>query len=192
MQIDRSMKTGIASSLIATVVFLYLLDPVLSFSARLLFRTIPDAYADRLFKEIATGNPDFAYEVIVLVFSASTVLSLIVAFKSQLPRAARLVAERKNLRRSLEGSMRVLAALMIWLALFHSFDGYVRLRIRSSFEQHLAILAPVLHDDGVVRVRAAFASMTSRSDYERLRAQLSAVAKANGLALPPNRLYPGP
>jgi hypothetical protein len=56
--------------------------------------------------------------------------------------------------------------------------------LRLSFEQRLRILAPVLSDEDEKRIGAAWASMSSRGDFERVTLEMNKIATDHKITLP--------
>ena len=57
MKIDRTLRIGVISSVVATIIFLYLLEPLLNLIGRLFLffsEKISTFFIDRLYQEITT------------------------------------------------------------------------------------------------------------------------------------------
>jgi hypothetical protein len=197
MTIDRGLKVGVVSSLVAAVIFLYLLDPILSFVSRTGFRVanaLGSWYIDRFFAEIAAGPTEYAYLLNEMVCAwALLIVSTPLAIGLRKRFRAKPVdpdATKKEGRKTHLGAAFALSILVFFIVLFIVADGFARLRIRSSFEQHVTILSPLLDPQDVLRLRADFAAMERKADYDRLRQQINAYASNHHVKLPPNKLYP--
>src|SRR5687767_5530184 len=65
-------KKAIAISSVSTVIFIYFIQPILTFLGNLglfIVRIISDTLYNRLFEEIALGKPDYAFVLFVLLFA---------------------------------------------------------------------------------------------------------------------------
>jgi hypothetical protein len=200
---NRQLRSGILSSLIAALIFICVLEPVL----RLLGRLCLDAtgalavhYQDRVFAEAAAGQPDYAWVLTMLVVGLmwAVMTSGIAAFVS----TAMLPHNRKangsdiaNPRRSAHALRRRLASMILgWFlvvssGLFLLVDGWLRLSAFTSYNQRMAVVAPLITDQQYKELRAKWALMRSRRDYESIQEQLAAIAKAHQIVLPANTLY---
>jgi hypothetical protein len=217
----QELKLALIGHFLAALLFLIFLEPLASLVGRIL-RATPQvlicAYEDRLYAELATGLPDFAYFLVLLVLGAPTFLTVgyftaMLAHRSFVPKNqphepddaeksdeageavphASELKKRKDVekrRRGIHVIVRVAWLLVLGLTMFAVVDGYIRLRTYSSFHQYVTILAPFIDYKEQQRLLSSFASMRSRADYDRLMARVKYLAQANHVPLPTNRLYP--
>lgn len=70
-------------------------------------------------------------------------------------------------------------------------DSWLRLGASSTFNQRMAIVAPLITDQQSKELRAKWALMKSRRDYDAIQEQLAAIARDHQVVMPENKLYPG-
>ncbi len=191
MDIDRSVKIGVLSSLVAAVIFLYLLDPLLTILGRIFLTLTGIAskqYLDRLYSEIATGMPDFGF------YAVGTGMLILLFMIVALAVASRVASTNTSVgpphARGSKADV-LLVAFLFFLFIVFLADGWVRLRTVSTFQQHITVLAPAISDLEVKQLQADFASMKGKGDYDRLQMRIRNLARSSGIALPENKLYPG-
>jgi hypothetical protein len=198
----KELRIGIIASVLATILFIYFLDPLLRLLGRAVLRAtgaLATAYQNRLFREIATSRPDFAYfcfelllllSLLVLTQYTASVLRRYKRFaRPRVPRDPTAALKRAH-RYALALPLLIVFLCVLTLALL--VDGNLRLRVATSFEQHITILAPHLTDQAQKELRARFASLRTVSDYLALQAEIGRIAAQNRVLLPENELYSVP
>ena len=198
MTLDRNLKIGIISSIVATFLFIYLLDPLLRFVTFLLFTALGSlsrGYTDRLFEQAALlASPDPSLFLLALfgglIIGISTSL-LIVSLLPDRPRDR--LRERLRIFRFPRPVIRwggIVASLLVIVAVVMILYGTMfQLRITTSFMQHLATLAPYMTDQEAKFFRSRWTQMKSERDFDALYRDLNQIAKKNGVVLPDNKVY---
>ena len=74
--------------------------------------------------------------------------------------------------------------LLVFDILFIATPLFVELQLNTSFEQRLTVLAPHLPDQQMKEIRASWATMKTRHDYESINEGLEQLADENGVELP--------
>jgi hypothetical protein len=198
MILDRNLKIGIISSVVATFLFIYLLDPLLRFLTFLLFKifgSLARAYTDRLFEQAAlltAHDPSLFLLSLVAGFLAgiSTIMLIFLLFLYR--PSDRLQEKLKSIRLPkalIRWSGVVLALLLIVTPTMYLYSTIFQLRITTSFTQHLVLLAPYISDQEAKLLRSRWTQMKSEQDFESLYGDLNKVAKTNGVVLPENKVY---
>lgn len=195
---------SIFAGLLATAIFVYFLDPILSFLGRTLISTSSEVYKnylDRLYAEIAAGVPSYSYLVwhtmiwIFASFFAMTFGMVLLATKKRDKKREKQRTEDdstmypRRLRRPAFLGL-IGATIMLLALLLSATRGYVRLQTTSTFNQHITILGPHITDLERRELLAQFASMKSKEDFDRLAKRMHDLASQFSLELPKNRLYP--
>jgi len=198
MILDRNLKIGIISSVVATFLFIYFLDPVLRFVTFLLFRTLSSlarGYTDRLFEQAAllTG-PDPSLHLLSLVAGLTIGFSttLLIFFLLLYPPSDHVLKRVRNFhfpKAFIRWSGIVITLLMIVTSVMLLYSTMFQLRITTSFTQHLVVLAPYISDQEEKLLRSRWTQMKSKKDFEGLYRDLNKIAKTNGLVLPENKVY---
>jgi hypothetical protein len=197
VDIDRNMKIGIISSIVATIIFIYLLDPILRFitySTFNLFGSLTRWYTNDLFQRAAllTG-PDPSMDLLALftgiicgIFSSVTIFSIIRPF---LTRGNMEIKAAKTIIKYLRFIIPVLSIVLIILTLFSFHRTLFPLRITSSFNQHLAAIAPYVTEQEIKELRSQWTQMMCEDDYHIICNNLNRIASDNKIRLPKNLLY---
>lgn len=193
-KINPNIKIGVLSSLIATVFFLYFLEPIISFLSNIFLNVgswLFQSYIDRIYQEIAVGQMDYTFLFAMIMFFIIANLSLVFAIRLLIRREIKnkeTAAISKPRQRNVVIGILLLAATIT--SSFLLVTGYIKKRTFTSFEQHLRIVNPYITNDTKIKIISDFSSMESRKDYEKIVAYLNMVATKNNIKLPENRLHP--
>ena len=201
MKLDRSMKIGIISSVIASVVFIYLIDPIVRLTTFLLvhvFGALSQKYMNRLFEEAALlSGPDPSLTLLFLSLGLGcgvmTGAAVGLALHSIRPdRAAPNTTSTRTsvLWRRLSAIGGYIFLMILSLMMLHSTA--FQKRITSSFHQHLTAIAPYVSDQELKTFRSRWTQMTSERDYASIYADLRLIATTNSVRLPENKMFPFP
>ncbi len=201
MVIDKNVKVGVIASLIATALFIYFIDPILSFFGRSLFQLasrLYSSYVDHLFEKIALCSAiDHAYILLMLITCAVSGIStgvgiamitdVIVKDKSKTSKFLIKLMSLTPTKKVIVGLFLILVVnffgfLMLW-------DSWFQLKTISSFQQHMLAVTPYLEDREEKILWSQWTQMRSRQDYDVIYARLESVAMAHGLRLPENKAY---
>jgi hypothetical protein len=198
MILDRNLKIGIISSVVATFLFIYFLDPLLRFVTFLLFKTLGSlarGYIDRLFEQAALLiGPDPSFYVLSIVCGIITGISttLLIFFLFLYRPSDRLLKWLRSFRfldAFFRWSVIVLALPVIIMPAMFLYNTMFQLRITTSFTQHIVLLAPYISDQESKLLRSRWTQMKSEQDFEALYRDLNKIAKKNGVILPENKVY---
>jgi len=201
MIIDRNIKIGVISSLIASIVFLYLLDPLLRLATYVLthaFGALSASYMDWLFEEAALlSGPDASLillsSYIALMCGVITGLNTMLLFRNIKKSDVNDRAPRRKFspfwRRIfyVGGNILVIIGAMISI---HS--TMFQKRITTSFHQHLTTIAPYVSDQEIKQLSSRWTQMTCEQDYQIIYADLKRIAATNSVRLPRNRMFSFP
>jgi hypothetical protein len=201
-KVSPAMRAGILSGLVASMLFIYFIDPILSLVGRFVLHFASKLhllYLDRLYSELATGDIDHAYLlhnlIIVLAIGFITGLwtSVIYIYKHKKTTEEEKSDSEKDLTSYSIG--KVVAAfffslIIVVVLLLDLVDSHIRLKTSTSYNQYLTIVSPHINDIEFKTLKAQYASMKSKKDYDNLLEHINSIAKANGITLPDNKLYP--
>ena len=194
MSLDRSLKVGIISSIAATILFIYFLEPLLRFVTFLLFkvfRSIAHLYTDKLFEQAALlSGPDCSFHLLIslhgMIIGICTVVFLFLNARSyHLEKRAINFPSKAFIRWA--GS--IAALLTIILSVMILYNAMFQLRVTTSFNQHIVLLAPYISDQEAKLLRSRWTQMKSEQDFETLYRDLNKIAKTNEVVLPENKVY---
>lgn len=154
-----------------------------------------DGIVDSVYREIAHGDPEFGFVLLMFVIAFMLAVSshmlrvsLRWSRKGQSKEKKYRKTEEQLLRR-----MRWLAwtnfVLSFALGLWIIATGHVHVKSIKSFKQHLAVLAPNLSEAEYKELVARFASMEGKDDYDAISRDLHESADRFDIKLPENKLY---
>lgn len=178
--------SAIVAGIVSSAVFVYFFDPLFSFLGRVIIwigTRLSLGYLDRLYSEMAVGEMNYSYLIVVMILAGGIGIITGVEVASGDP-PPDLPAPLQVFR-----SRRLNSICLVIIGAVFIADSHLRLKTQSSFNQHMAILAPEISDMEYKRIRADWASMKSRSDFMRLREKVEGLAKSRNLVLPSNKLY---
>lgn len=203
----RENKSGIIVGLITTIIFIYLLQPILGWvGERLLFVAydLNHAYIDRIYAQAAmltTQNYSFilftvaAYIFGFSVFSASLLMLLPRQYTQIIYNILNGVQKsggklplhyQSKIRRYTIGSIGILT--FVWMTLDLS-GNYLQLNLISTFNQDMRIISPYINDQQRSKIISEWSLMKGKSDYLVVYAQIDKIAKQNNIELPENKIF---
>lgn len=195
-QMSHSVKVGIFSGIIASILFIYFIDPILSFIGRKFLRAATVLhlnYLDRLYSQIAVGDLDYSYilhsYLTIAVIMASLGMIIYFLFKKYIANKPESSLKTQDITTIYNISIIIYSAIIATLMLIFLVEGFIRLETSTSFRQHMAILSPHITEKENKELLAQFASMSRKKDYDDLIAKVNKIAKSNGIVLPINKLY---
>lgn len=202
MHIDRNAKigiiSGIISGIIASFLIIYLFDPIFRAMSFVLFSVLGSTarwYTDGLFADAALlvgPDPSLFILIILTGFGCGLFFSAIILALVWHPENADTPSHTWVPRISPRLGRAVIAAIAvtcILLLLLGFYSTEFELRITSSFNQHLAAVAPFISDQDVKVLRSRWTQMVSERDYTAINSDLEAIAMRNNITLPKNREY---
>ncbi|MDP2682751.1 MAG: hypothetical protein Q8P28_08110 [Deltaproteobacteria bacterium] len=192
------MKIGIISSVVATILFIYLLDPLLRLITFLLFNvfsSVAQAYTDRLFAQAALlSGPDPSFALLSFLAGISSGILSSFAFtllffwnRPEPPKKRQLLT--RSQRWLLRWGGAAISLLLVGAMILMVFSTMFQLRITTSFTQHLATVAPYITDQDAKVLKSRWTRMRSESDFRALYHDLNQIAEKNELTLPENKVY---
>jgi hypothetical protein len=206
------IKIGVGSSVIASFIFIYFLDPIVTAFGRIIRIGTSQAYQsylDGLFAQMAIGVeaklPLVLLSLPAAVFIALAILVILRTLGSRMrrrksamqdgndnaanTRTLKPVPPARHRLPFLRFTKALLTIALGFVVLANLWSYWYCLKITTSFRQHIAIVGPCLTDAERRQLEAAWASMQSERDYRVLYGRLKQVAQRCGRTLPPNRLF---
>jgi hypothetical protein len=191
------MRRGIVTGLIVWLVGWILLRPLLEFLGSHLFSMGPGLVSfvvDPIYRLAARGSRNIAGPSIILLAAGFSV-----GFASGLIEDAMSARRRGNLGgvsapRPISTFFRSRSAIVLSLALalilnWSALTEAITLNMNISFQQRLEILSPFLTDLEEKQLKASWASMHSRKDFDKLNERLDVYARRYEILFP--RPLPG-
>ncbi len=201
MTIDRNIKIGVLSSTIATIIFIYFLDPIMRFIGFILFdvgSSLFQSYIDRAYQQAAllTG-PDPAFYIYLLLLLGiaflltSTTASLFAAKYARKPEALSEIqkARRSRFHSRLPWIFLVPTILVCFSVLISLYGTMFQLRVISSFNQHLIAITPYTNQQQINLIRSRWTQMQSHADFKTIYSEVDSIASRNHVRLPDNLVF---
>lgn len=182
----KSLRNGV----IVSVVMLYLVEPTMNLAVGVIPSFGGRFYRvvwDRAATQAALGGDYLDFAMLAILFSAT-----VGAFIGRFGMGAHRLFARKP-RRGSEASLwsrwerrLVLTALLLLAPVVATtlLIDFAAQRMQLSFDQRFTVLAPVIDEQSEEALRARFAGLRDRSDYQSLTDDMDRLARASDLRLP--------
>ncbi len=195
MQIDRTIKVGVISSLIAACAFIYLIEPIVSFVTYALFTgtgTLFQTYKDRLFEQAALlHGPDPSLHLLFLSCGILSGFAFAIFITPYFRPKLRNAAGGQDLPRFWlrRQAVPVLCLCLIVGQLFMIYSTMFQLRIVTSFNQHITTVGPHVPEKELLILKSEWTQMESEEDYKQIYVKLQDIAAQNNIRLPGNKVF---
>ena len=191
---DKTIRVGIVTGIVASMVFVYFLDPIIRvFGEGVLYVSeyLVTGLLDSLYQKSALG---------VAKDPALSTYSFLVGIIVGFPVAALSVILRRKIKPSGENNkligsksrklIAVIPLVILPIMLFYQFWTMLfQYQVVTSFDQHIRILAPYIDVKERILIESKFASMQKEDDYKILYSEMNEIAKSNNVILPDNPSY---
>lgn len=194
MTIDKSFKIGITTSLIGSVVFLYLLDPILKLLSNLFFflsDEVSSYFVDQLYREISVGRTDYSLTqmtIFILLFtSLISILLLRKIVKSRPPKDQNIPEKNSSLVKSVWITKILPLVFVIIINIFgvlQLVSSHIKVSSINTFDQRIRILTPYISELERQLLISRFSSMTTYNNYRKIMHDLETLATNNNIILP--------
>jgi hypothetical protein len=181
----KSLRNGV----IVSVIVLYLVEPAMGVAVELFPAFGGSVYRfvwDRAATQAAVGGDYVDFAMFAILFSA-----IVGAFIGRFGPGAHLFARRG--RRASESAwarwekrlVLLLLLLMGPMAATTLLVDFAAQRMKLSFEQRIAVLAPAISEEDEEALRGRFAELAGRDAYQSLTDDMDQLARQNRVLLPP-------
>lgn len=185
----KGLNIGIISGVISSLIVLIFIQPILSLVWKAIMAiggSVHHGYVDRIYRNAAVIGPD--PHGILTLFVLLVVPLLVLLFWSQ--RVMEFEQYSVYFPRSMKFHKIIswglaMMAFLIFIARFSILQG--TLKIDESFRQRLTILAPAISDAEYKTLKARWAGMQGKADYDALVTAMDRRATELGVTLPPAR-----
>lgn len=183
---ERQLKVGIVAGLISSLVVVIFIQPILNFLWRLILNvggTLHQGYVDRIYRNAAWagGNPygEPTLFVVVTVFMMVVLFWTVESIKTD-PAVHHF--HRLTTLMELIVLLTVLMSFLVVAGRMAIFQGTAD--IAESFTQRLTVLAPAISDSEYKTLKARWAGMRGKADYDAIVADMDKRAAELGVNLP--------
>ncbi len=200
MTIDKSIKIGIITSLIGSVIFLYLLDPILKILSDLFFylsSKISNYFIDKLYVEIAVGKTDYALTlmtILIVLFTSIATLSIMRKVTKHNQFLEEKIDEKENVCETEEKNKTLILLRKTLPILFIIFinvvmvlqlvSSHIKVSSINTFDQRIRILAPYIKPIEKQLFISRFSSMRTYDEYLGIIMDIENIAGKNKIYLP--------
>ena len=192
---DPALRKGLLISVIASIVFVLLVQPTLNLAGSAIISVsglVSQRLSDLIYRRAARGI-DYSTPTYMLMTGAGGLVGCGLGYFTALwrtrprlrestPRDSPRVPGRRRRMRAVLGGACVLAGLVFT---FVAASDLINTELNLTFQQRVAILNPVLDDREHKHILAAWASMRSRANYDAINKQLDDSARAHGVGFLP-------
>jgi hypothetical protein len=192
---DPVVRKGILASVVATLLFMVFLNPLLKLAWLLMTRFSFGAlgwFSDQVYRTAALGETNSIGLFFLFAITGLSLGVLVGVIHSSLERRRQQKAGWIPAPRSRKPG--ALLAL-IGLCMFTVFSAHVsilefaRTQLNTSFRQRRAVIAPYISEHDDKELGAMWASMRTRTDYDKISAKFEEYAAKYGVKLPPPLLW---
>ncbi|MEZ8775433.1 hypothetical protein [Vibrio sp. 10N.247.310.17] len=193
---DKSVKIGIATGIVASMVFVYCLDPILRiFGNTVVYLSsyVVSGLLDSLYAKSALGvAKDSAlsvYSLLIGGITGSFFALLAVAYKLRQRVETGQNGDLKVKRKPPLGALIFLTFTSVTFMLYNLWITFFQIQVVTSFDQHIRIVRPYIQEHEVDLLQSEFAQMHGENDYLVIQNKLEYIAAENQLLLPDNQVY---
>jgi hypothetical protein len=186
---DPVFRRTIIGGVVASLVVLVVIQPTLNLVVPTLLDVVAGTFVgfeNQVYKNAALGQRN--YVDVMTIVTVFTVLIVFPILAYALLTVRKRVASNETLRLRLLTISRfgfpIFAIFGLISAIYLGVLIFADLQYNTSFSQRLSVLAPAISDQDEEDIRAMWASMESRSDYDRVNQRLEELAQGNSIELP--------
>jgi hypothetical protein len=173
----KGLKRDILGGLITSVIMLLLIYP--GFAWRIIMPVVGPWYADRIYNHAALGDrDDYGFLMVLALALASTLARLFFIIRR---------GPKDNIGRIVHATWKVMVVISILCAYGVYWLSSGSKLMTASFTQRLTVLAPAINDTEYKALKARWASMQGKADYDALVTAMDKRATELGVTLPPVR-----
>jgi cell division protein FtsL len=183
---DDKFRTSVIAGLVASVLFVLLLQPILNWASSVLVAMsghVASTMSDRLYQRAALGAKHDLGPVVLSYFALLTVMIPVVSIPLLGLRPERPVHPQSTRLLGVVGFI-VAPIILVFALLLTAVAETADARLNAKFQQRVTILAPHVTDREAKELAAQWASMKSRTHYDGLNSRIDALAKTHGVELP--------
>jgi hypothetical protein len=186
---------GIVSSLIATVFFLLIMQPLLGLLWRFVLSNV-GLINDIACRGAALDNTE-RYSFMLWAILSSTVIVVLAGpllFRGLIEgRSVTLRPEKlSNFSDKLWHLLILIVPLLCLFLVSAQYESFLEMALKTSFNQRLTVLTPKISDQERKELLAEWASMRTETDYIHIVDEMEQKAKASGITLPKFRTGAAP
>ncbi len=176
---NRALKIGIISGIVSSLIVIIFIHPILSFiwnAVVTIGGSVQQGYVDRIYRNAAIGDRNLVGHMTFLILLTFSLFG------------AMFLWMRTAVSSRFLNIVSALAALVLCSVLLVAFSlSSGIMEISASFTQRLTVLAPAISDAEYKTLKARWASMRAKADYDAIVTAMDRRAAELGITLPPVR-----
>ena len=196
----KQNKGAIIAGLIASIIFLYLLNPLLKFISIILFKffsIFSKSLVNQIFQQIShLETQDYSFFILSIILIPT--LSFITIFNIFL--CKKIFSKRDKLKEKTTKKVSIslkktalisltLNIILILLLITVLSSNFTQLSLISSFKRHFRIIEPYISDQEEEQILSDWSLMKTKDDYDKIYIQIHSIAVNNNIILPKNEIY---
>lgn len=184
---DPDFRKNLLVSIVTSVLVLIFVEPILKWSANGLMwmgENISASFTKAVYSSAALGLRE-KYSFITLLFIIAMLAGAatgVVAASLQSTKINSPTSSGRSGRKKIVNIF--VAATMILSGLYSVASNFIEMQLNASFSQRLTVLAANIPEQQVKDLKASWALMSSRSDYEAITAEMNRLAAVAKVKLP--------
>lgn len=201
----NAVRIGIVTSLIGSVIFLYMLDPIIIWFYRMISSLGIEYvvnFVDSIYKYVAVGAPDHAQKAVlfgqVMIMAIVVLLNLtlvsLIYVESKINNDPEVVRQRAEKFKAISTrksfcAIGVFSLLILLFVMKNVTADVIGASIIREFEHRIAIVAPYTTEKEIKSIRSQFALIKGRDDYKIMMKRVEQIAMEHNLMLPSREVY---
>ncbi|HJS13923.1 MAG TPA: hypothetical protein VJ795_02545 [Rheinheimera sp.] len=182
---DPEFRKNIIVSVITSIIVLVLIEPILKYASDVLMwmgQNLSNSFTNSLYSSAAMGFRE-KFSFVALMWLISILIGLVggATIGMQSAKKRTPISPSSAVGRAINIA---LAAMFVVLACYMMTRDFIELQLNTSFNQRVTVLAGKAADTEIKEIRADWASMKSRADYEAVTLNMNNIAKRYSIELP--------
>lgn len=184
------IRTVLVPAIIVAIISTAFIDPALNWiwiSVSYVADIVYAKWLNSIYLSAALGHRNhYSFLVLWIIFIGPFIGAIVLLLgRRNVKHIANYIIERSPRNRTIVNLIgKIFVAIWSLSALATMSSLFAELQYSTSFEQRLTALSPSISEQEEESLRAQWANMRSRLDYEGVNARLEELAKRNGISLP--------
>jgi len=182
---DVELRKNLLVSLITSILVLIFIEPFLKWAANAIMwlgANISVSFTKSVYTSAALGFRE-KYSFMALIFILSTLSGIVAGITASrvLPRKSEPTDSHAKRRKLFP----IFSAILFFVSgVFIVAQNFIELQLNASFNQRITVLSAKVNDQKIKELKAAWALMENRSDYESITEQMNNIAQKEKIKLP--------
>lgn len=182
---DIELRKNLIVSLITSILVLIFIEPLLKWAANAIMwlgTNISASFTKSVYTSAALGFRE-KYSFIALIFILSALSGIVAGITTA--RVLPWKSESTDLQAKRRKVFSIFSVVVFFVSvIFIMAANFIELQLNASFNQRITVLSAKVHEQRIKELKAAWASMENRSDYEYITEQMNKLALEEKIKLP--------